>query len=75
MGDLFLIGIGIVLCILFKKYDDNQKAKLKLAQELAEKAHAKAAKRKDKTDEVNALRAQVEELSRLVREGRKNPSE
>jgi type VI protein secretion system component VasK len=65
MGDLFLIGIGIIICILFKKYDDNQKMKIQLAMD-------KAAKRKSKPSEVEELREQVEELTRIVRESKKS---
>jgi predicted dinucleotide-utilizing enzyme len=72
MGDLFLIGIGIIICILFKKYDDNQKMKIQLAMDKAAKSESKASKRKSKQSEVEELREQVEELTRIVRESRKS---
>jgi phage I-like protein len=75
MGDLILIGLGIIICILFKKYDDNQKAKIKLAMDKAAKAETKASKRKAKSSEVDELRAQVAELSRIVKESKKGSAE
>lgn len=72
MGDLFMIALGIIICILFKKYDDGLKAKLKKAEGAAEKVQKK--EKKDK--EVDALRAQVAELTRIVKEStKKSPTE
>ena len=64
MGDLFFIVIGIVVCILFKKYDDGQKAKIRKAEDRAAK---KSKKEMACADEVAALRTQVEELTRAVK--------